>query len=63
MKKFEFQVNLGYGKKHISGCGYTPEGTMVFFATSLRMLLRKIVKKTGIPIEQIALTFQPSPQP
>lgn len=63
MKKYEFQVNLGFAKDRVSGCGSTPDGVRAFFAPSLRMLLRKIVKQAGIRIEQVVLTFQPSPQP
>jgi hypothetical protein len=62
-KTYEFQVNLGFGKKTVSACGTGPNGLGGFTAPSVRMLLRKIIKKTGIRIEQVVLTFQPSPQP
>jgi hypothetical protein len=63
MTKYEFQVNLGFGKKTICGCGMTPDGVRAFTAPSLRMLLRKICRVTGIRVEQIVLTFSPGPKP
>jgi hypothetical protein len=63
MVKYEFQVNLGFGNRCVSGCGMTPDGVKVFIAPSIRMLLRKIIKKTNIKINQIVLTFQPTPLP
>lgn len=69
MKTHEFQVNLGYGKKTICGCGIAPNkeqtelSVRAFTAPNLRMLLRKICRITGIRVEQIVLTFSPGAQP
>jgi hypothetical protein len=63
MKKFEFQVNMGFGLNVMSACGYDGTETIAVSARTLRLLLRKIIKKTGLKIEQIVLSFQPDSQP
>lgn len=70
MKPYEFQINLGYTEKLICGCGIAPNkkqtelAVRAYTAPSLRMLLRKIIHKTGLRVEQIVLTFAPGgPQP
>ena len=63
MKKYEFQVNMGFGLNMMSACGYVDTKTIAVSARTLRLLLRKIIKKTNLKIEQIILSFQPNPQP
>ncbi len=54
MKKFEYQINMKFNKGVISACGI--KGALV--AHNLPTLLRRIIKKHNINLDQIVLTFQ-----
>jgi len=54
MVKYEFQVNMKYSERVISACGVL--GVVV--APSLPELLRRIMRKFHIRLDQIVLTFQ-----
>ena len=56
MKKYSYQINMKFGNKTISACGI--KGAIT--AHNLPTLLRRIVKKHNIKLEQIVLTFQPT---
>jgi hypothetical protein len=70
VKRYSFQVNLHFTEEQVSAAGVapvlqtnlfgTPETrTVVCYARSLGWLPRKIMRKTGLSLEQIELTFQP----
>ena len=59
MKKYSFQVNLNYDEHVVSACWLGPNGLVVIKARSLGWLPRRIMRATGIQLQQIELTFQP----
>ena len=56
MKKYEYQINMKFGDRVISACGI--KGALT--AHNLPTLLRRIIRKHSIKLEQIVLSFQPT---
>jgi hypothetical protein len=54
MAKYEFQINMRFGEFVISACG----AKGVVRAPSLPELLRRIMRKFHIRLDQIVFTFQ-----
>lgn len=60
MVKYKFQVNLNFGERIVSACGLGPGGLpVVVYARSLGWIPRRLMRATGLPLQQLELCFQP----